>query len=409
MIHSTYQCPHACRYAYYAAPEGELCGPINRMGYAVDMSLLFTPFHLPSPRGGLTLPNRIVVAPMCQYAAQDGAPSDWHLMHWGNLLNSGAAMFTIEATAVVHEGRITPACLGLWDDRTEAAMASTLARARALAPQTAVCIQLAHAGRKASSALPWQGAQLLPTEQGGWETFGPSALPQLPGEAPPTEMTRAHMDQVRDAFVAAAVRADHMGVDAIELHGAHGYLLHEFVSPIANQRNDAYGGSFDNRIRYPLEVFAAMRSAYTGVLGIRISASDWVEGGWDVEQSAAFANRLKALGCDFIHVSSGGVSPAQKITLGTGYQVPFARAVRQVSGLPTIAVGLITEAAQAEAILQAGEADLIALARAFLYEPRWGWHAAAALGGEVAARENYWRCLPRQAQAVFGKVSVGMR
>jgi NADPH2 dehydrogenase len=346
---------------------------------------------------------------MCQYAAESGTPGDWHLMHWGNLLNSGAALFTMEATAVVPEGRITPACLGLWDDRTEAAMTSVLQRARALAPRTAVCIQLAHAGRKASSALPWQGAQLLPAEKGGWETFGPSALPHLPYEAPPTAMTRAHMDHVRDAFVASAQRADRMGVDAIELHGAHGYLLHAFVSPVSNQRDDAYGGSFENRIRYPLEVFSAMRGAYNGVLGIRISASDWVEGGWDVQQSADFAKRLKALGCDFIHVSSGGVASAQKIVVGPNYQVPFARTVRQASGMATTAVGLITEAAQAEAILQAGDADLIALARAFLYEPRWGWHAAATLGGAVAARENYWRCLPREAQAVFGKVSVGMR
>ncbi len=373
------------------------------------MSLLFTPCHLPSPRGGLTLPNRIVVAPMCQYAADNGEATDWHLMHWGSLLNSGAALFTIEATAVLPEGRITPACLGLWDDRTEAALASTLQRARQLAPQTAVCIQLAHAGRKASSALPWAGAQLLPPQQGGWETYGPSALPQLPGEAPPTAMSRAHMDTVRDAFVQAAQRADRLGVDAIELHAAHGYLLHEFLSPIANQRGDDYGGSLESRMRYPLEVFAAVRAAYSGVLGIRISASDWVEGGWDVAQSAEFALCLKSLGCDFIHVSSGGVSPAQKIALGANYQVPFARAIRQASSMATTAVGLITQAQQAEDILQAGDADLIALARAFLYEPRWGWHAAAALGGEVRARENYWRCLPREAQAVFGKVSVGMR
>jgi 2,4-dienoyl-CoA reductase-like NADH-dependent reductase (Old Yellow Enzyme family) len=386
-----------------------VCHLMWRMGYADAMSLLFTPYTLPSPRGGLLLANRIVVAPMCQYAANNGAATDWHLMHWGNLLNSGAGLFTIEATAVVPEGRITPACLGLWDDRTEAALADMLQRARKLAPPVPVCIQLAHAGRKASSALPWAGAQLLSPAQGGWETFGPSALPQLPSEAPPTEMTRADMDHVRDAFVQAAQRADRMGLEAIELHGAHGYLLHEFLSPIANQRNDAYGGSFDNRIRFPLEVFAAMRQAFGGVLGIRISASDWVDGAWDVVQSAEFAKRIKARGCDFIHVSSGGVSPAQKIALGAGYQVPFARDIRQASGLPTIAVGLITEAQQAEAVLQAGEADLVALARAFLYEPRWGWHAAAALGGEVQAKENYWRCLPREVQAVFGKVSVGMR
>lgn len=373
------------------------------------MSLLFSPYHLASPRGGLTLPNRIVVAPMCQYAADHGAATDWHLMHWGNLLNSGAGLFTIEATAVVPEGRITPACLGLWDDATEHALADTLYRARKLAPPMAVCIQLAHAGRKASSALPWQGAQLLRPDQGGWKTFGPSALPQLATEPPPTEMTRVHMDQVCAAFVQAAQRADRMGIEAIELHGAHGYLLHEFLSPIANQRGDAYGGSFDNRIRFPLEVFSAVRKAFSGVLGIRISASDWIEGAWDVAQSAEFATRIKALGCDFIHVSSGGISSAQKIALGAGFQVPFAREIRHISGLPTIAVGLITEAQQAEDILQAGEADLVALARAFLYEPRWGWHAAAALGAEVQAKENYWRCLPRAAQAVFGKVAVGVR
>ena len=373
------------------------------------MSLLFSPFQLPSPRGGLALANRIVVAPMCQYAVQDGAPADWHLTHWASLLNSGAGLFTIEATAVVPEGRITPGCLGLWDACTASALADTLHRARRLAPPTAVCIQLAHAGRKASSAAPWHGGQLIAKENGGWETFGPSALPQLPGEPPPTELSQDQIAHLTVAFVAAAQRADAMGIDAIELHAAHGYLLHEFLSPISNQRTDTYGGSFENRIRFPLEVFSAVRQAFGGVLGVRVSASDWVEGGWDVAQSAEFARQLKALGCDFIHVSSGGISPSQKIVLGAGYQVPFARDIRRASGLPTIAVGLITDAHQAEAILQAGDADLVALARAFLYEPRWGWHAAAALAGEVRAQENYWRCLPREAQAIFGKVSIGMR
>ncbi len=373
------------------------------------MSQLFSPLTLPSPKGGLTLANRIVVAPMCQYAAHNGEATDWHLMHWGNLLNSGAALFTIEATAVLPEGRITPACLGLWDERTEAALANTLARARKLAPPVPVCIQLAHAGRKASSALPWEGAQLLPADKGGWETFAPSALPHLPIEPAPTEMTPRKLAEVRDAFALAAKRAAHMGIEAVEIHCAHGYLLHEFLSPLANQRSDAYGGSFDNRIRFPLEVFEAVRKVYDGVLGLRVSASDWVEGGWDVAQSAEFAKRLKALGCDFIHVSSGGVSPAQKIALGVGYQVAMAREIRQASGMVTTAVGLITEAQQAEDILQAGDADLIALARAFLYQPRWGWQAAAKLGGEVQAHPAYWRCLPREAQNVFGKVSVGMR
>jgi len=373
------------------------------------MSLLFSPLTLPSPRGGLILANRIVVAPMCQYAAQSGEAGDWHLMHWGNLLNSGAAMVTLEATAVLPEGRITPGCLGLWDERTEAALGAVLERARQLAPPVPVCLQLAHAGRKASSALPWDGAQLLSPARGGWETFAPSALAQLPAETPPTELSLAHMSTICDAFVAAVQRADRIGVDAIEIHNAHGYLLHQFLSPIANQRSDAYGGSFENRIRFPLEVFAAVRQAFAGVLGLRISASDWVEGGWDVAQSGEFAKRLKALGCDFIHVSSGGVSPLQKLAPGPGYQVPFARAIRAASGMVTTAVGLITEPQQAEAILQAGDADLIAVARALLYQPRWPWQAAAALAGEVAANPRYWRCLPHGAQAVFGKVAGGMR
>ena len=375
----------------------------------VFMSLLFTPFSLPAPRGELVLPNRIVVAPMCQYSAVNGLAADWHLMHWGNLLNSGAGLVTIEATAVLPEGRISPGCLGLWDDATEAAMTDTLQRARRLAPATAVCIQLSHAGRKASSAAPWDGGKLLSSSEGGWETFGPSALPHLPTEAPPTAMSLEYMAQVREAFVSAAQRAQRIGIDAIELHAAHGYLLHQFLSPLANQRTDAYGGSFENRIRFVMEVFTAVRAAYQGVLGLRLSATDWVDGGWDLEQSTALAHRLKAAGCDFIHVSSGGVSPQQKITLGVGYQVPFARQIRAACGMATMAVGLITEPQQAEDVLQAGDADLVALARAFLYQPRWGWQAAAALGGTVAAKEPYWRCLPREAQAAFGKVSIGMR
>lgn len=373
------------------------------------MSLLFSPMTLPSPRGGLTLHNRLVVAPMCQYSARHGCATDWHLMHWGNLLNSGAAMFTIEATAVLPEGRITPNCLGLWDDHTEAALADHLQRARALAPSTAVCIQLAHAGRKASSAVPWQGGQLLTPAQGGWETFGPSALPHLPTETAPTAISVAGLIEIRDAFVAAARRAGRLGVEAVELHGAHGYLLHQFLSPLANQRDDAYGGSFENRIRFPLEVFAAVRQVFDGALGLRLSATDWVEGGWDLPQSIELAQRLQSAGCNFIHVSSGGVSPQQKIALGAGYQVPFAQAIRAATGMVTTSVGLITEAQQAESILQAGDADLIALARAFLYQPRWGWQAAAALGGTVQSSPQYWRCLPREAQAVFGKVTVAQR
>jgi NADPH2 dehydrogenase len=268
---------------------------------------------------------------------------------------------------------------------------------------------LAHAGRKASSAVPWQGGQLLAPDAGGWKTVGPSATPHLPHEAPPHALSSDELAATVVAFASAAQRASRIGVDAIELHCAHGYLLHQFLSPLANQRSDDYGGSFENRMRFPLEVFAAVRAAYQGVLGLRLSASDWVDGGWDLAQSTAFAQRLKEMGCDFIHVSSGGVSPLQKIPLGAGYQVRFAQAIREATGMVTTAVGLITEPHQAEAILQAGDADLVALARAFLYQPRWGWQAAAALGGSVDANSVYWRCLPREAQSVFNDVQVGQR
>jgi 2,4-dienoyl-CoA reductase-like NADH-dependent reductase (Old Yellow Enzyme family) len=373
------------------------------------VSLLFSPFKLPSPRGGITLANRIVIAPMCQYSAVDGAANDWHLAHWASLLNSGAGLLTIEATGVTPEGRITPDCLGLWDARTEQALGDTLARARKLAPPVPVCLQLAHAGRKASSAAPWRGGALLSPAQGGWLPLAPSALSQLPDEPPPLAMSAEQLAQTREAFVAAAQRARRIGIDALELHAAHGYLLHQFLSPLANQRTDAYGGSLENRMRFPLEVFAAVRAVFDGPVGVRISATDWVEGGWDSAQTVAFAQQLKALGCDFAHISTAGVSPLQKITLGPGYQVPYARAVRQATGLPTTAVGLITEAQQAEDILQAGDADLIAIARAVLYKPRWPWEAAVTLGGQVQASEPYWRCLPREAQGIFGNVKIGMR
>lgn len=373
------------------------------------MSLLFSEYTLGSPRGPLTLANRIVVAPMCQYSAVNGEAQDWHLMHWANLLNSGAALFIIEATGVVPEGRITPACLGLWDDRTEAALKDKLTRARQLAPATPVFIQLAHAGRKASSATPWDGGQLLPVEKGGWDTVAPSAIAQLDGERLPHELSKEELQGLILAFVESAVRADRIGVDGIELHGAHGYLLHQFLSPIANQRTDEYGGSFENRIRFPLELFKAVRAAYQGVLGVRISASDWIEGGWTPEETADFAVQLKAVGCDFVHISSAGISPKQKIAVGPNYQVPFAKIVKEKSGLPTMTVGLITDPQQAEDILQKGDADLVALARAFLYNPRWGWQAATALGGVVPSNERYWRCLPREAQAIFGDVKIGQR
>jgi 2,4-dienoyl-CoA reductase-like NADH-dependent reductase (Old Yellow Enzyme family) len=374
------------------------------------VSLLFSPLTFQPPQGPLTLANRIVIAPMCQYSAEQGRATDWHLMHWGQLLNSGAGMLTLEATAVSAEGRITPGCLGLWDEATAAALHDKLDRARALAPAMPVCIQLGHAGRKASSAAPWDGGQLIALSEGGWLPLAPSALPHLPHEAAPAALDAQGIAKVRRDFVAAARRSADIGIEAIELHAAHGYLLHQFLSPLANQRSDAYGGSFENRIRLTLEVFDDVRSAFGGTLGVRISGTDWVEGGWSVEETAELACLLKARGAQFVHISSGGVSPLQKITLGPEYQVHLARAVRERSGLVTFAVGLITEPEQAEGVLARGDADLVALARAFLYQPRWGWQAAAALGGQVQARPAYWRCLPRQAQGVFGpEARINMR
>ncbi|MFM7024508.1 MAG: NADH:flavin oxidoreductase/NADH oxidase [Limnohabitans sp.] len=374
------------------------------------MSLLFTPFTFAAPRGPLTLPNRIVIAPMCQYSAVDGRATDWHQTHWTSLLNSGAGLLTIEATAISPEGRITPACLGLWNDATQAALHDALSRARQQAPAVPVCLQIGHAGRKASSEVPWRGGMLIAPEDGGWTPLGPSALPHLPQEPAPTELTARDIDKIKRDFVATAQRAQTIGIDALQLHGAHGYLLHEFLSPLSNQRGDAYGGSFENRIRLVMEVFAAVREVFDGALGIRLSGTDWVEGGWTIEETTELSQRLKASGAQFVHVSSGGVSPLQKIAIGPEYQVHLAREVKARTGLPTMAVGLITEPAQAEGVLQRGDADLVALARAFLYNPRWGWHAATALQGQVQASPPYWRCLPKEAAGIFGPdARIGMR
>ena len=374
------------------------------------MSHLFSPFTFEAPAGPLTLHNRIVIAPMCQYSSQEGRATDWHLAHWAQLLNSGAGMLTLEATAVSPEARITPGCLGLWDDVTAAALQDMLERARRLAPPMPVCIQLAHAGRKASSEVPWRGGQLIALDQGGWQTWGPSALPHLPQEQAPKALSLSDIAKVKADFAEAARRSAEIGIEAIELHAAHGYLLHQFLSPLANQRQDAYGGSFENRIRLTLEVFDDVRRSFSGALGVRISGTDWVDGGWSIDETVELSRRLKDRGAQFVHISSGGVSPLQKITLGPEYQVPLAKAVRERSGLATFAVGLITDAQQAEAVLARGDADLVALARAFLYNPRWGWSAAAALQAQVQAHPPYWRCLPKEAGPIFGPdARIGMR
>jgi 2,4-dienoyl-CoA reductase-like NADH-dependent reductase (Old Yellow Enzyme family) len=370
------------------------------------MSALFSPITL----RGLTLANRIMVAPMCQYSSRDGEANDWHFTHINSLALSGAAMFCIEATAVEAIGRITPGCLGLWNDATELALKPILASVRKHS-KAAVAMQLAHAGRKASSHVPWDGGQQIPASQGGWQAEAPSALPHKEGEAPPRALDAAGLQRVRDAFVATARRAERLGIDALELHCAHGYLLHQFLSPIANRRDDEYGGSLENRLRFPLQVFDAVRAGFPAhkPVGVKVSATDWVEGGWDLEQTMAFTKELKTRGVDWVDVSSGGVSPLQKIPLGPSYQVPFAQAIRQATGVTTMAVGLITEARQAEEIVASGKADMVALARGMLYDPRWGWHAAAELGGEVAAPPQYWRSQPSTQKALFGATTFGAR
>jgi 2,4-dienoyl-CoA reductase-like NADH-dependent reductase (Old Yellow Enzyme family) len=370
------------------------------------MSALFSPIQL----RGLKLPNRIMVAPMCQYSAVNGEANDWHFTHINNLALSGAAMFCIEATHVEAIGRITPGCLGLFNDATEAALKPILASVRKHS-KTAVAMQLAHAGRKGSSHVPWDGGQQIPIAEGGWQTEGPSAVPHKEGELSPLALDAAGMERVREAFVAAARRADRLGIDAIELHSAHGYGLHQFLSPIANKRTDQYGGSLQNRMRFPLEVFDAVRAAFPDnkPVGIKVSSTDWVDGGWDLAQTIEYVRELKKRGVDWVDASSGGVSPLQKIPLGPGYQVPLAQGIREGTGVTTMAVGLITEAKQAEDIVASGKADMIALARAMLYDPRWGWHAAAELGGEVFAPPQYWRSQPATQKALFGETRFGTR
>lgn len=363
------------------------------------MSRLFEPLRI----GPLPLENRIVIAPMCQYSADDGSAGDWHLIHLGHLALSGAGLMILEATAVSAEGRISAWDLGLYSDANEAALGRVLAAVRANAP-IPIAVQLAHAGRKASTRAPWDGgAQLRPDEADGWQTVAPSAVPHAVGEVAPLALDRAGLEQVRDEFVAAARRAARLGLDGIELHGAHGYLLHQFLSPIANKREDAYGGSLENRMRFPLEVFDAVRAAFPAErpVWMRISATDWLPGGWDIEGTVALSAALKDRGCAAIHVTTGGVSPEQAIKLGPGYQVPYAQRVKAEVGLPTIAVGLITEPRQAESIIVNGEADAISIARAMLYDPRWPWHAAAELGAQVRAPKQYWRSQPREFKDLF--------
>lgn len=356
-------------------------------------SALFSPIRL----ADLELANRIVVAPMCQYSADDGAATDWHITHLGMLANSGAGLVVVEATHVERRGRITHGCLGLYSDACEAALERVVNHCRRIGTAK-LGIQLAHAGRKASAQRPWQGAKALGPNEDPWPTIAPSALPFGPGWHTPAAMTEDDMARVRASFTQAAHRAVRLGFDAIELHLAHGYLLHSFVSPLSNKRNDQWGGTLDGRMRFPLEVARSVRDVVPSgtPLGARITGTDWVEGGLTADDAVALTKGLKAEGLDYVDVSSGNIIPESRWGNEPGFNVPMAERVRRETGMPVRAVGLIVNAKQAEAIVAEGKADMIAMARAFLDDPHWGWHAAQTLSAEVARPLQYARTAPGQ-------------
>ncbi len=349
---------------------------------------LFEPFQA----GGITLPNRIVVSPMCQYSADDGTMSDWHLMHLGSMACTGAGLVMVEATGVTREGRISHGCTGLYNDHNEAAMKRVVDACRRLT-RAPIGLQLAHAGRKGSARVPWQGGKSLAPEESPWQTVAPSPIPYGDGWHVPHELSVTELVALKDAFAKAAQRALAVGFDLIELHAAHGYLLHEFLSPLSNQRKDAYGS---DRMKFPLEVARALRDGWPRerALAARISGSDWSEGGFTIEDTVAFARELKKIGFDFVCVSSAALVPQQKMKVEPGYNLPFATRVRKESGIAVRVGGMIVDPLHAESILQSGAADLICLARALLDNPRWVWHAAERLGVALDYPPQYARAQP---------------
>jgi 2,4-dienoyl-CoA reductase-like NADH-dependent reductase (Old Yellow Enzyme family) len=344
-----------------------------------------TPLFQPITLGDLTFPNRIAVAPMCQYSADDGSASDWHLHHWMNLAMSGAGMVTVEMTDVERRGRISHGCLGLYSEANEAAAKRALDAAKRVAtPGTKFGTQLAHAGRKASNRRPWEGGGPLQPREDPWQVVSASAIPYDSGWQTPHALTDDEVLETIQHFADAAKRAERAGFDFIELHGAHGYLIFQFLSPLSNQRKDRWGGSLENRMRFAVEVAKAVRKAApTLMLGARLSVKEWVDGGFDVEEAIEVAKALKAEGVAYICCSSGGNSPLQKLPAGAGYQVHLADAIRKGADIPTRAVGLIADPKFANTIIAEGRADMVALARAFLADPRWGWRAAATFGEEI--------------------------
>jgi 2,4-dienoyl-CoA reductase-like NADH-dependent reductase (Old Yellow Enzyme family) len=349
---------------------------------------LFEPLQL----GGVTLPNRVAVSPMCQYSADDGSMTDWHLMHLGSMACSGAGLVVVEATGVTREGRISHHCTGLYNDNNEAAMKRVLDACRRLT-RSPFGVQLAHAGRKASAQVPWQGGKPLGPQESPWQTVAPSALAYGDGWHVPHELTVSDLVSLKDSFAKSAQRALRIGFDLIEMHAAHGYLMHQFLSPLSNKRKDAYG---TDRMKYPLEVARALREAWPQerALGARISGSDWAEGGFETGDTVVFARELKKIGFDYVCVSSAALVPQQKMKAEPGYNVPFAARVRKESGIATRVGGMIADPEQAEAILQSGAADQICLARALLDNPRWVWHAAERFGVKIDYPPQYARVQP---------------
>jgi 2,4-dienoyl-CoA reductase-like NADH-dependent reductase (Old Yellow Enzyme family) len=355
-------------------------------------SALFSPIRL----AGLELANRLVVSPMCQYSAVNGDANDWHLMHLGMLANSGAALVVVEATAVEPIGRITHGCLGLWSDQNEAALTRVIKSVRR-AGLAKLGIQLAHAARKASAHLPWEGGLSLKPNEHPWPTIAASALPFGDNWHVPAVVSEADMARITEAFVNAAKRALRIGFDEIELHMAHGYLFHGFMSPISNKRTDAYGGSLENRLKFPLAIARAVRAAVPNdiPLGARITGSDWRESGLTPDDAVTIARALKGEGINFVCVSSGGVTYDTRNPSGPGYNVPIAERIKREAGIATRVVGLIYQPQQAEAIIAQGKADMIAMARAFLDDPHWAWRAAKSLGADVPRPPQYLRAGPK--------------
>ena len=355
------------------------------------MSQLFTPYAL----GPLQVANRIAIAPMCQYSADNGNATDWHMIHLGHLALSGAGLLMTEATAVSPEGRISAEDLGLWSDANQAALANVVQAIRRHATIPLV-VQLGHAGRKASSRAPWQGGACVHLADGGWQTVAPSAIAHAPGETVPIALDEMGLLQIKGAFVAAAQRVHALGIEGIELHAAHGYLLHQFLSPLTNRRTDNYGGSFENRTRLVREVVTAVRAAWPERLPllIRLSATDWVEGGWNADETVELCGVLKTLGVDLIDVSTGGLVPSAKIPVGTGFQTEFAERIRREAAIPTAAVGLITSPEQADHIVRTGQADVVLLGREMLRNPYWPLTAAKTLGVNTSWPLQYLRAAP---------------